>query len=104
VIYWPQGCDWGTGQEIPFALVDAQADAFGVGPLTSTAYENLHASAELAMQRLHADGRTYDTDAQYRYVGREEHVAQQAGQSYLTKFIRDHALASFSNSSDWLAP
>jgi len=36
------------------------------------------------MQKLHADGHTYDTNAQYVYVGREEHVAQQAAQLYLT--------------------
>lgn len=103
-IYYPQGCDWGTGQEIPYALADAETAAFGAGTATSPAYENLHARAELAMQRLHADGRTYDTDAQYNYVGREEHVAQQAAQLYLTKFVRDHALFRFSNSSYWLAP
>jgi hypothetical protein len=103
-IYYPQGCDWGAGQEIPYALVDAETAAFGVGTATSAAYGNLHANAELAMQQLHADGHTYDTDAQYKYVGREEHVAQQAAQLYLTKFVRDHALFRFSNSSYWLAP
>jgi hypothetical protein len=103
-IYYPQGCDWGTGQEIPYALVDAETAAFGVGTKTSAASEGLHADAELALQRRHADGHTYTTDAQYVYVGREEHVAQQAAQFYLTKFVRDHALSRFSNSSHWLAP
>jgi hypothetical protein len=103
-IYYPQGCDWGTGQEIPYALVDAETAAFGVGTKTSAAYEGLHADVELALQRQHADGHSYTTDAQYVYVGREEHVAQQAGQLYLTKFVRDHALSRFSNSSQWLAP
>jgi hypothetical protein len=103
-IYYPQGCDWGTGQEIPYALVDAESAAFGVGTSTSATYEDLHANAELAMQKLHADGHTYDTDAQYKYVGREEHTAQQAAQLYLTKFIRDHALATFTPNSYWLAP
>jgi hypothetical protein len=103
-IYYPQGCDWGTGQEIPYALADAETAAFGVGTRTSAAYEGLHADAELALQRQHADGHTYTTDAQYVYVGREEHVAQQAAQLYLTKFVRDHALSRFSNSSHWLAP
>jgi hypothetical protein len=103
-IYYPQGCDWGTGQEIPYALVDAETAAFGVGKATSAAYETLHAGAEIAMQRRHADGHTYGTKAQYKYVGREDHVAQQAAQLYLTKFVRDHALFRFSNSSYWLAP
>jgi hypothetical protein len=103
-IYYPQGCDWGTGQEIPYALVDAETAAFGVGTATSATYEDLHANKELAMQKLHADGHTYDTNAQYVYVGREEHVAQQAAQLYLTKFVRDHALSTFSDDSYWLAP
>jgi hypothetical protein len=105
-IYYPQGCDWGTGQEIPYALVDAETAAFGVGTSTSTAYENLHASKQLAMQQeaSHADGHTYDTDAQYVYVGREEQTGQLAAQLYLTKFVRDHGLSSLSNSSYWLAP
>src|SRR5258708_28666858 len=77
-IYYPQGCDRGTGQEIPYALVDAETAALGVGTATSAAYENLHANAELAMQQHHADGHTYVAVAQYKYVGREEHVAQHA--------------------------
>jgi hypothetical protein len=103
-IDWPQGCDWGTGQEIPFALVDAEIAAFAPHPTTAAGYENLHADAELAMQKAHADGHTYDSNVQYSYVGREEHVAQQAAQLYLTKFIRDHALSSLSSTSYWLAP
>ena len=72
----------------------------------SSAYEVLHANGELALQQApgHTDGHTYDSNSQYNYVGREEHVAQLAAQLYLTKFVRDHALSSFSNSSYWLAP
>jgi hypothetical protein len=103
-VYYPQGCDWGTGQEIPYALVDAETEAFGGGTTTSASYESLHASAELAMQQSHADGHTYDSGTQYKYVGREEHVAQEAAQLYLTMFIRDHGLASFTSTSYWLAP
>jgi hypothetical protein len=104
VIYYPQGCDWGTGQEIPYALTDAEVTNFGVGTGTSAAYENLHAATELAMQQAHSDGHTYDSDTQYKYVGREEHVSQQAAQLYLTQYIRAHALDSYSNTSYWLAP
>jgi hypothetical protein len=106
VIYYPQGDDWGTGQYIPYALVDAETAAFGTGTPTSATFGDLHAQAELALQQQpgHTDGHTYDSDAQYKYVGREEHVAQQAAQLYLTKFVRDHALSSFSSSSYWLAP
>ena len=101
-VYYPQGCDWGTGQELPYALVDAETAAFGVGTATSPAYADLHANAQLAMQKLHADGHTYDTSAQYVYVGREEHTAQLAGQLYLALYVRDHGLAAFSDSSLWL--
>jgi len=105
-VYWPQGCDWGTVQYLPFALVDAETAAFGVGAATSSAYEDLHAKGELALQQApgHTDGHTYDSNSQYNYVGREEHVAQLAAQLYLTMFVRDHALSSFSNSSYWLSP
>jgi hypothetical protein len=105
-VYWPQGNDWGTVQYLPFALVDAETAAFGVGTATSSAYEDLHARGELALQQApgHTDGHSYDSDSQYNYVGREEHVAQLAAQMYLTMFVRDHALSSFSNFSYWLAP
>jgi hypothetical protein len=102
-IYYPQGCDWGTGQQIPYAVVDAESAAFGIGTSTSAAYEGLHANRQLAMQRAHADGHTFDTDAQYVYVGREEHTAQLAAQLYLTKYVRDHHLFSLSTASYWLA-
>ncbi|HEY8998865.1 MAG TPA: hypothetical protein VIM53_00940 [Candidatus Saccharimonadales bacterium] len=103
-IYYPQGCDWGTGQEIPYALVDAETAAFGVGTATSATYESLHANAELALQNAHTDGHTYDSNTQFNYTGREENVAQEAAQLYLTKYVRDHSLASFNNTSYWLAP
>ena len=103
-IYYPQGCDWGTGQQLPYALADAQTAAFGAGTATSASYADLHANAQLAMQHLHADGHTYDTNAQYVYVGREEHTAQLAAQLYLTLYVRDHSLFSLSDSSYWLAP
>jgi hypothetical protein len=103
-IYYPQGCDWGTGQEIPYALVDAETAAFGVGTTTSGTYEDLHANAELALQKSHTDGHTYDTNTQFNYTGREENVAQEAAQLYLTKYVRDHSLASYNTNTYWLAP
>jgi hypothetical protein len=108
-VYWPQGCDWGEGQYLPFALVDAETAAFGaVNPATdgNATYENLHAKGELALQAKNADGSSYNasTNPTYVYAGREEHAAQLAAQLYLTMFVRDHSLFSFSNSSDWLAP
>ncbi len=105
-VYWPQGCDWGEGQYLPFALVDAETAAFGVGTASSAAYENLHAEGELALQAKNADGSSYNasTSPTYVYVGREEHVAQLAAQLYLTLFVRDHGLSSFTGASYWLAP
>ena len=104
-IYYPQGCDWGTGQELPYALVDAESSAFGVGTSTSASYESLHATAELTMQNAHADGHTYDSNTQYSYVGREEHTAQLAAQLYLTMYVRDHSLVqALSSTSYWLGP
>jgi hypothetical protein len=109
-VYYPEGCDWGTGQEIPYALVDAQAEAFVSGASTSAAsYESLHAGAELKMQQANADGSTYseypsNDTSEYVYVGREEHTAQLAAQLYLTEYIRDHSLSSFTSTSYVLAP
>jgi len=108
-VYWPQGCDWGTRQYLPFALVDAETAAFGAvnaSAFGNAAYENLHASGELALQAVNSDGSSYNskTSPTYNYVGREEHVAQLAAQLYLTMYVRDHSLASFTDASYWLAP
>ena len=102
-IYYPQGIDWGTGQMLPYALVDAEAAAYGLNTTTSAQYEQLHAEAQLALQARFTDGHTFLDNTEYNYVGREEHTAQLASQLYLTKYIRDHNLASFTNESYWLA-
>ena len=87
-VYYPQGCDWGEGQVLPFALLDAQALAFGFGtdpavldPEESAAH---HLSLAVEMQGRSADGRMYADPAEYTYVGREEHTAQLAAQLVLT--------------------
>ena len=87
-VYYPQGCDWGEGQVLPFALFDAQALAFGFGtdpadldPEASAADHLKHA---VEMQARSADGRMYVTAGEYTYVGREEHTAQLAAQLVLT--------------------
>jgi hypothetical protein len=108
-VYWPMGCDWGTRQYLPFALVDAETAAFGaVNPSTynNATYENLHASGELALQALNSDGSSYNskTNPTYNYVGHEEHVAQLSAQLYLTMFVRDHGLVSFTDANYALAP
>jgi hypothetical protein len=103
-IYWPQVPDWGAVQYVPFAVVDAEIKAFDGGSATDLSYEERHAQAELNMQAAHADGHTYDSNSQYNYVGREEHVSQLAAQLYLTDYVRDHSLAHFTSASYWLAP
>lgn len=101
-IYYPQANDWGSGQMLPFALVDAQTAAYGIGGSSAPIYEALHANAQLAMQARFTDGRTYANNTEYRYVGREEHIAQQAAQLFLTKVVRDRNLVTFEDSSYWL--
>jgi hypothetical protein len=105
-VYWPEGCDWGTRQYLPFALVDAETAAFGVGTASNATYENLHAEGELALQAQNANGSSYNakTSPTYKYVGREEHVSQLAAQLYLTMFVRDHDLSSFTDANYSLAP
>ena len=98
-VYYPQGCDWGTGQALPYALVDAQAAAFGFGSSRSAAHESRHLHQHAHLQARFRDGRTFASDKEYRYVGREEHTAQLAAQLYLTKLVRDRDLAAFTNES-----
>lgn len=98
-IYYPQGNDWGTGQKLPYALADAQALVFGYDPGSAAPYLDLHLDAQLAMQARFSDGKTYLNDVEYNYEGREEHAAQLASQLYLTLYLRDHSMVSFSNDS-----
>ncbi|MGH3715033.1 MAG: hypothetical protein ACRDT4_16455 [Micromonosporaceae bacterium] len=102
-VYYPQGCDWGTGQKLPYALVDAQSAAYGFGTSESAGHEQRHADAHLAMQARFTDGRTYAYDSEYNYAGREEHTAQLASQLYLTKYLRDTNAVTYTDQSYWLA-
>jgi hypothetical protein len=95
-IFYPEGNDWGLGQVLPYALADAQALVFGYNPGTAAEYLGLHQDAVLAQQARHSDGHTYEP-IEYNYEGREEHAAQLASQLYLTLYLRDHSLVSFSN-------
>ncbi len=103
-VYYPQGCDWGTGQALPYALMDAQAAAFGWGTAASPSLESRHVGVEQGYQRTYADGRSYPlkaTKQRYIYRGREEHTAQLAGLLYLTKLVRDRQLSMFTADSAW---
>ena len=74
-------------------------------PASAAGYEKLHASAVLSEQQSHSDGSTYGANTtSYTYVGREEHTAQLAAQLFLTEYVRDHNLFSFTNNNYWLAP
>lgn len=104
-IYYPQGIDWGTGQEIPFALIDAETGAFGADTTgTAASYESLHGGAELAMQNAHSDGHTYDSgQGLYSFVGREEQVSQLAAQLYFTEAITSRpSPISWDTTSHWM--
>jgi hypothetical protein len=105
-IYYPQGIDWGTGQELPYALVDLQAATLGAATDSQQAkrYEQLHQQAELNMQNRFTDGRTYANDTEYNYAGREEHTAQLAAQFYLTALVRDNNLLTFTNQDYTVKP
>jgi hypothetical protein len=90
-IYYPQGCDWGTGQETPYALFDADTDVFGLDSaavMPAATEASLHLSAAAAMQRRSSTGAMYQTSTEYKYVGREEHTAQLAAQTYLAYFTQ----------------
>ncbi len=90
-IYYPQGCDWGTGQETPYALFDADTDVFGLdnAAVMSAATEaSLHLAAAAAMQRRSSTGAMYQSSTEYNYAGREEHTAQLAAQTYLAYFTQ----------------
>jgi hypothetical protein len=103
-IYYPQGCDWGVGQQIPYALFDANAVAFALGGGATTpagVAESQHGAAAAAMQQRAqlsgqpASGAMYRdaTPPEYKYVGREEHASQLAAQLYLAKVVQEGHLS-----------
>ncbi len=103
-VYYPQGCDWGTGQQLPYALLDAQAAVFGFdnAPPTSVTQSALHAAAAMTMQSRYPSGASYaESSAEYTYVGREEHSAQLAAQLYLTYFVQRIGTAGTQAATDW---
>jgi hypothetical protein len=91
-VYYPQGCDWGTGQELPYALFDADADMFGLdgGALQSAPDAAArHLGEAQHMQQRTPTGKMYQRATEYRYAGAEEHTAQLAAQVYLAYFTQD---------------
>jgi hypothetical protein len=99
-IYYPQGNPWGTGRRMHFALSDVQARVFGfdnVAEQNGSYWANLHAQVVLDMQNATADRRTYTTATQDTYSGREEWVAAQAAQTYLTYWLQHQRPLARSN-------
>lgn len=89
-VYYPQTSDWGAGQQLPYALTDAQAQVFGLDTTrTAAGHAERHAAATAAQQARNADGAIYRGTTEYTYLGREQHSAQLAAQLYLTWFMRD---------------
>ena len=93
-VYYPQGCDWGEGQVLPYALLDAQASALGFGGPAGTSTDaaasaGRHLDETVREQERSADGRMFVDPAEYNYVGREEHTAQLAAQMALTVVLAD---------------
>jgi hypothetical protein len=102
-VYYPRGCDWGTGQQLPYALFDAQAAVFGFDATGRAAGQSgLHATAEEVMQARTGTGATYlQPSSEYYYVGREEHSAQLAAQLYLTYFVQRLGARVAASASTW---
>lgn len=102
-VYYPQGCDWGLGQQLPYALFDAQAAVFGfAGNGAAASQALLHTTAEATMQARNSTGATYpDGSTEYIYVGREEHSAQLAAALYFTYFIERLGFTIAPSYSPW---
>lgn len=96
-IYYPEGIDWGDGQQLPYALVDAQVFAFGIGSSTAEQYMKLHLKAASDMQARFTDGRMYTNDSELNYIGKEEHVSQIAAQLLLALHVAENNQVSFTN-------
>ncbi|MBM6405641.1 hypothetical protein JQN72_15470 [Phycicoccus sp. CSK15P-2] len=109
LVYYPQGCDWGTGQALPYALVDVQAEVFGFGGgvgmvADATRAADRHLARAAAMQERSTDGRSYVDRVEYTYVGREEHTAQLAAQLVLSLVIQESGVAGDLVEPQRLAP
>ncbi len=101
-VYYPQGCDWGTGQMIPFALMDADVAVFAPGgagqSVQAAAAMAQHLAASAELQERTPSGAMYVNSSEYNYVGREEQAAQLAAEVYLTLFLQGNASAAVQSS------
>lgn len=98
-IYYPQGTDWSPTRRMVFAETDVQINAFGLDHRVSqkAAYwEALHASAALAQQQRHPDGRMY-APGEHTSEGLDNAVAP--ARAYLTKWITAQGHVRVTNQS-----
>jgi hypothetical protein len=86
-VYWPMRCDWGQRQPVGFAVIDAEAVAFGFGPPTAGSYLRLHALDELSMQERSQDRRSYLSPDEFSKSTAEEETAWLAANLYLTEVL-----------------
>ena len=88
LLYYPVASDWGTSLRAHVVGLDAAAAVLGVSG-EAPAFLRLHAQALLDMQARSPDGRTYRSWDEYRYVGREQWVAEQLGRAWLVVWAAD---------------
>jgi hypothetical protein len=94
-ITYPQPNDWGPGQQVPFALVDALAAFLGFDTTgTAATYLGHHLDAWLAQQARHADGHTYEP-GEYLYEGGEEQTVLLGAALWVALVLRDLGLGSW---------
>jgi rhamnogalacturonyl hydrolase YesR len=99
-IRYPSPNDWGSGRKMHFALMDCQVHAFGMDGLgreKGDYWEALHAAAVLKMQERGKDGRTYESLKEDNYKGREEWVAMQSAQTWLTHWLEQQGGVRITN-------
>ncbi len=102
-VYWPVRSDWGSRQPIGFALIDAEAAAFGFGGPDALGYARLHARDALQMQARSPDGRSYLSPAEFSKATGEEQTARLAANLYLTETLGGTATA-WRDLSVWSPP
>lgn len=107
-IYFPQGNDWGTYRRLHYATMDALIDAYGADTQVTekaSGWEELHASAALAMQQRPmpngspSDGSTYRSAGEDTYPRREEAIALQAGMLWLVHWLKHQNAITFTDST-----
>lgn len=90
-IGYPRGNTWGVSRRMNFALLDLEASVFGFDHLAAKKgnyWADLHISAVRQMQQRSATGQTYLYAKEDKYQGREEWVAELAGEAYLVKWLQ----------------